>query len=252
VHGDRAVHARVVGGEEAQASPGDVPHPRSGRGTSVSARVARLAHLVQGVSDVATVRAGAARVISADRARGRKPMHTRRLRLPHDPLRGGAARGRRLPGRNVPRPTTTACGAGTGLRRAGTGLRRASDLEVLADEDVVRAARADDVDGVRAVAQLEHAVDGPGGVLGPRCGLGLVGRRSRDDRPRPGTPVLRDLTDGLALAGRTGDRIWGPGPIGRAVLRSRCLTRCCRNSRYRLRSRRSRSPRWRRRQRQAE
>src|SRR5712691_4885495 len=77
----------------------------------------------------------------------------------------------------------------------------AGDLEGLADEDVVRPTDLDVVDSVRAVAQLQHTVDGAARVLGERDGLGLVRRRSGDDRSRPGTPVLRDLADdSLVLA----------------------------------------------------
>jgi hypothetical protein len=59
---------------------------------------------------------------------------------------------------------------------------------------VVRAAGADDVDGVRAIAQLQHTVDGPSRILGDCRRLGLVRSRPRDGRPATGMPVLRDLT----------------------------------------------------------
>src|SRR2546430_1021946 len=87
-------------------------------------------------------------------------------------------------------PAVGAAAAGPSSR----ALRSAGDLEVLTDEDMVRGWRADPVDGVRAVAQLQHTVDGPARVVGNRNGLGLVRRRSGDDRSGPGTPVLRNLT----------------------------------------------------------
>jgi hypothetical protein len=75
----------------------------------------------------------------------------------------------------------------------------AGDLEILVDEDVMRPTDLDLVDGVRAVAQLQHTVDGPARILGDRGGLDLVRRRSGDDRSRPGMPVLRDLTDDFLI-----------------------------------------------------
>src|SRR2546423_9036187 len=82
----------------------------------------------------------------------------------------------------------------------------AGDREVLADEDVVRPADLDHVDCVRAVAQLQHTVDRPARVLGERDVLGLVRRRSGDDRSGPGTPVLRDLTDDSLVLARLRQR----------------------------------------------
>src|SRR6266550_2452558 len=78
----------------------------------------------------------------------------------------------------------------------------AGDLEVLADEDVVRPTDLDHVDCVRAVAQLQHAVDGAARVLGERGGFGRVRRRPGDDRSGPGMPVLRHLTDGSLVLAR--------------------------------------------------
>ncbi len=75
-------------------------------------------------------------------------------------------------------------------------MLEAYEDEVLADEDVVRPADLDQVDGVRAVAQQQHTVDCAGRILGDRDGLGLVCRRSGDDCSRPGMPARRDLTDG--------------------------------------------------------
>jgi hypothetical protein len=46
----------------------------------------------------------------------------------------------------------------------------------------------------------------PPGVLGERGGLGLVRRRSGDDPSRPGTPVLRDLTDESLVPARLHQR----------------------------------------------
>ena len=71
-------------------------------------------------------------------------------------------------------------------------LRGVCDLQVRADEDVVRNTGADFMDSVRAVAHSRDTVDGPSQVLGNRRGLAPVRCRVRDDRSRPGTPALRD------------------------------------------------------------
>ena len=77
----------------------------------------------------------------------------------------------------------------------GRDLVGAEDLEVLADEDVVRPVDADVVDLVLAVAQLHNAVDDAARV-GGQCSLGrLVGGRSADDRPGSLAVVGWDLTD---------------------------------------------------------
>src|SRR3954453_12262125 len=112
------------------------------------------------------------------------------------------------------RPPTRTTSLGSYLRstseRPGRpALHGAGDLEVLADEDVVRATGGEQVDGVRAVAQLQHSVHSAG-VLGKRCGLGLVRRRSRDEGSRTGTPAVRDLAGLRRLAGS-----WRPARRGR-------------------------------------
>jgi hypothetical protein len=71
----------------------------------------------------------------------------------------------------------------------------ADDLEVLADEDVVRPVDADVVDLVVAVAELHNTVDDAPRVGGQRSSRRLVCSRSADDRPRPLSVVRRDLAD---------------------------------------------------------
>ena len=71
----------------------------------------------------------------------------------------------------------------------------ADDLEVLVDEDVVRPVDPDVVDVVLAVAQLHDTVDDAPWVGGQRRFRRFIRRCSADDRPRPLTPVGRDLTD---------------------------------------------------------
>jgi hypothetical protein len=60
---------------------------------------------------------------------------------------------------------------------------------------VVRPADGNHVNVVFAVAQEHNTVDGASRVGDQRSGLGLIRRRSRDDRASPGTEVRRDLTD---------------------------------------------------------
>src|ERR1700732_2987646 len=74
-------------------------------------------------------------------------------------------------------------------------LEGADDLEVLADEDVVRPVDADVVGLVLAVAQLHNTVDDAPRVGGQRSFRRLIRCRSGDDRPRPLTVVRRGLTD---------------------------------------------------------
>src|ERR1035437_6837036 len=73
----------------------------------------------------------------------------------------------------------------------------ADNLEVLVDEDVVRPVDADVVDVVLAVAQLDYTVNDAPWVGGQRSSRHFIRRCSADDRPRPLTPVRRDLTDPL-------------------------------------------------------
>ena len=73
----------------------------------------------------------------------------------------------------------------------------ADDLEVCADEDVVRPADAHDVDVILAVAHLRNTVDDA-----PRIGVQHSFRHfirlcSANDRSRSLTIVCRDLTDRL-------------------------------------------------------
>ncbi len=77
----------------------------------------------------------------------------------------------------------------------GQLLVGADDLEVLADEDVVRPVDADVVNLVLAIAQLHNTVDYTARVGGQRSFRRLIRRRSADDRPRPLTVVRRDLAD---------------------------------------------------------
>jgi hypothetical protein len=77
----------------------------------------------------------------------------------------------------------------------------AEELEVLADEDMVRPADADYVDVVLAAAQQHNTVNGASPVGSHRSGLGLLRRFSGDDLARPGTPVRRDATDPLGREG---------------------------------------------------
>ena len=65
----------------------------------------------------------------------------------------------------------------------------AGDLEVLADEDVVRPTELDHVDGVRAVAQLQHTVDGAAGYLASATALALFARTGAAFA-LPDTPLL--------------------------------------------------------------
>src|ERR1700704_4871600 len=74
-------------------------------------------------------------------------------------------------------------------------LLGADDLEILADEDVVRPADADVVDLVLAVAQLHNTVDDAPRVGGQRSFSRFVRGRSADDRTRALTVVRWDLTD---------------------------------------------------------
>ena len=69
------------------------------------------------------------------------------------------------------------------------------DLEVLADEDVVRPVDADVVDLVLTVAQQHTAVDDASRVSSERGFRRLIRCGSADDRPRPLTVVRGDLTD---------------------------------------------------------
>ena len=74
------------------------------------------------------------------------------------------------------------------------------DLEVLADEDVVRPVDGDHVDVVLAVAQQRDTVDGASGVGRQRSSLGPIRCCPGDDRARPFTEIRRDLTDLLGRA----------------------------------------------------
>src|SRR5437764_12029684 len=78
------------------------------------------------------------------------------------------------------------------------------NLEVLADEDVVRPVDADVVGLVLAVAQLHNTVDDAPRVGSQRSFRRLIRCRSADDRPRPLGVVRRDLTDLLWRGRRTG------------------------------------------------
>jgi hypothetical protein len=97
-------------------------------------------------------------------------------------------------GRSLAGRTSRACRESRD--RSGQGaLLRPGDLEILADEDVMRPVDADVVDVVITVAQLHNTVDDASRVGGQRSFRRLIGCRSADDRPRPPTPVRRDLTD---------------------------------------------------------
>src|SRR4029077_18244852 len=85
--------------------------------------------------------------------------------------------------------------SGRTLVSSVAALIGAEDLEVLADEDVVRPVDADVVDLVLAVAQLHNTVDDTTRVGGQRSGGRLIRGCSADDSPRPLTVVRRDLTD---------------------------------------------------------
>jgi hypothetical protein len=92
-------------------------------------------------------------------------------------------------------------------------LRGAGDPEFLTDEDMVRAAGAEQMDCVRAIAQLQHSVDGPR-VFGERRGLGRFGCRSRNERSRSGTPARRDLA-GASFRCLGGRDVAGSGAVRR-------------------------------------
>jgi hypothetical protein len=102
------------------------------------------------------------RPMSQHRRRGRRPSGGRG--------KEGISQPKSTPGSGWPpcmskRRRARLCSAGrrrsARAARVGPVLRRAGDLEVLTDEDVMRAAGGEHMDGVRAVAQLQHSVDSP-------------------------------------------------------------------------------------------
>jgi hypothetical protein len=74
-------------------------------------------------------------------------------------------------------------------------LKGADDLEVVADEDVVRPVYADIVNLIFAATQFHDTVDDAPRVVSQRNFGRLVRFRSADDRPRPLTVIGWDLTD---------------------------------------------------------
>ena len=80
-------------------------------------------------------------------------------------------------------------------------LKGSDDLEVVADEDVVRPFYADIVNLVLAVTQLHNPIDNTPRVVSQRSFDRLVRFRSADDRTRPLTVIGWDLTD-LLYRGR--------------------------------------------------
>src|SRR5712691_13128534 len=108
----------------------------------------------------------------------------------------------RSPGRWLRQSSTLnrTCPQPRGWQLSGTGkgqgaLLGADDIEVLADEDVVRPVHSDVVDLVIAVAQLHDTVNDAPRVGGQRSFRRPIGCRSADDRPRSLTVARRDLTD---------------------------------------------------------
>jgi hypothetical protein len=102
-------------------------------------------------------------------------------------------------------------------------LKGAADLEVVADEDVVRPVYADIVNLIFAATQFHDTVDDAPRVVSQRNFGRLVRFRSADDRPRPLTVVGWDLTD-LLCRGRCtaleGDHSCRRGSRGSALASS--------------------------------